>query len=76
MDKEPTSQQDELFNLTVRNFVNTAPSHRQVLAKSYLLLTLADIDKWTEGKDLPDDLPKRAHIMDFIWTHYCRCKCS
>ncbi len=71
-----TPQQNELFHLTVRNFVNDKSSHRQVLADSYLSPSLADIDKWVEGRGLLDDMPQRVHIMDFIWTHYCNCKCS
>ena len=72
----PTPQQNELFHLTVRNFVNTAPSHRQVLIDSRLSLAGADIDKWAEGRELPDDMALRVHIMDFIWNHYCKCRCS
>ncbi len=72
----PTPQQNELFQLTVRNFVNTAPSHRQALIDCRLSLAGADIDKWTEGLDLPTDLARRVHIVDWIWNHYCTCKCA
>lgn len=70
-----TPQANELFRLTIRNFVNTASGHRHVLMASYLSLAPEDIDKWVEGRDLPDDMPLRVHIMDFIWTHYCNCNC-
>ena len=72
----PTPQQDELFHLTVRNFINTAKSHWQVLAKSHLALAHDEIDKWVQGQNLPTDMPRRVQIMDFIWTHYCNCKCN
>ena len=71
----PTLQQDELFHMIIRNFVNTALSHRQVLADSWLSLSFADVDKWVRGEDLPE-LSKRPRILDFIWTHYSNCKCS
>jgi hypothetical protein len=73
---EPTPQQNELFHLTVRNFVNTASSHRQVLVDCRLSLAGEDIDKWTEGQNLPASLARRGCIMDFIWNHYCNCRCS
>ncbi|GEM_PF-3911310 len=72
----PTSQQDELFRLVVRNFVNTAPNHWQVLVDSYLSPVLIDIDKWIEGKDLPAEMSKRIHIINFIWNHWSNCKCN
>ncbi len=75
-DIAPTSQQNKLFQLTIRNFVNDKSSHRQVLADSYLSPAFADIDKWVQDKELPDELPRRVHIMDFIWNHYCTCNCS
>lgn len=72
---EPTPQQNELFHLTVKNFVDTAKSHRRVLANSWLSLALADIDNWSKGENLPE-LSKRAGVMGFIWNHNCNCKCS
>ncbi len=71
----PTPQQNELFHLTVRNFVNTASGHRRLLMVSSLSLAPEEIDKWVQGKDLPDDMTKRVHIIDFIWNHYCNCTC-
>lgn len=75
-DINPTHQEDELFHLTVRNFVNSAPRHRRILAESRLLPTYIDIDKWVEGQGLPEDISRRVQVMDFIWTHYCHCKYS
>lgn len=70
----PTPQQDDLFQSIISNFINMAPSHRQVLVQSRFGMNLADIDKWQKKEDLPD-LSRRSRIMDFIWIHYCDCKC-
>lgn len=72
----PTLQQDELFYLTVKNFVHKAPSHQQLLWRSYLSLTFSEILNWVENEELPFDGAKRVHVMDFIWNHNCHCKCS
>ena len=71
----PTPQQDNSFSLTISDFLNRAPNHRQVLADSRFSVAPGDIDGWVEKKDLPE-LSKRVNIMDFIWNHYCNCKCS
>jgi len=71
----PTSAQDELFRMAVRNFVNSAPNHRKVLASSRFSPTIVDIDNWIDGKDLPE-LTMRSWMMDFIWNHYCNCTCN
>lgn len=74
-DVTPTPQQDELFQLTISSFIKMAPSHRQILVDSRFSVALADINKWQKKEDLPE-LSKRSHLMDFIWTHYCDCKCD
>lgn len=74
-DFTPTPQQDDLFYLVVSNFLNKAASHHRVLADSRFSVTSIDMDKWVEKKDLPK-ISERTDIMDFIWNHYCNCKCG
>lgn len=73
---KPTPRQNYLFQITIKNFVDTAKSHRQVLIDRCFAINGKDIDKWVQGRELSGDMSQRIHIMDFIWTHYCNCKCG
>lgn len=72
----PTPAMDELFRISVAHFLEDKPSHRQVLIGCRLSLAGVDIDKWVQGQDLPADMPRRVHIMDWIWNHNCNCRCA
>jgi len=71
----PTTAQEELFRVSVNNFVNRASNHRKVLAGSRFSPAPEDIDKWIDSKDLPE-LIWMSRIMDFIWSHRCNFSCN
>ncbi len=71
----PTPAMDELFILHIKNFVEAKSSHQRVLADNFLL-ALPTIDRWSRGRNLPDDLALRVRIMGWIWNHHCFCKCE
>jgi len=71
----PTLAMDDLFVLHVNNFVNTKPSHQRVMADAFLL-ALPTIDRWSRGRNLPNDLSLRGRVMGWIWNHNCICKCE
>lgn len=72
---QPTREQDELFILHVKNFLEARPSHQRVLADAFLL-ALPTVERWSRGRNLPDSLSLRVRVMGWIWNHNCKCECS
>lgn len=64
-----TIDQDNLFRVSVENFVRAKPRHRYLLAK----FTDEMVMKW--GADKLPGLTLRARVLNFIWNHPCFCKC-
>ena len=75
MNPIPTPAMDELFVLHVKNFMEAKPSHLRIMADNFLL-ALPTIERWSRGRNLPDDLSLRARVMGWIWNHNCICKCE
>ena len=73
-----TAEQDKLFLISIKNFVNEKLEHRSWLIK---LMTdrmpeiPADIDSWVAGRNFPQ-IQIRLRITGAIWNHNCNCKCK
>lgn len=74
----PMTQQDQQFQLSVKNFINEPLAHRQWLSR-WLAEKIpeipADIDPWTEGKNLPP-IHIRMQIINSFINHGCDCNCK
>lgn len=70
--------QDEQFQLSVRNFINERPTHRQwlgqLLAERMPEIT-AEIDSWIEGRNFPE-MYIRMRIINAFINHRCACACN
>lgn len=71
-ENKPTQKQDELFLLSIRNFVADSDKHPALLFDSYLHINASEFNDWLDGKNLPET-GIRVRVMDFIWTHHSYC---
>ncbi|MDP3697849.1 MAG: hypothetical protein Q8R55_07650 [Candidatus Taylorbacteria bacterium] len=72
------SPQDNLFFISVRNFLNEKSEHRPWLIKlmaDRMPDVPADIDSWLAGKNFPP-IDIRMRIINVFINHKCACDCK
>lgn len=72
---EPTPKQEELFLVSIRNFLAKSDKHPLLLANSHLNIPVESFNDWINAKNLPE-VAIRTRVIDFIWTHNCSCTCK